>query len=267
MSKFALDIATALEPLGDGRFLCRGEGAYWNFTSAFGGWALAVGLAAVRATDTSGGALISINAIFPDALKAKDLIVVATCLRQKAKTSFWRVTFYEAGQEDAPLLFSADMILSVRRKTDAAFQTPAPDAPPVETCEEFDAAMGPKWMAHYQQRNIKGQPFTCQETPNSLIWMAERDGRPWDEKGIVAVSDTFMPRIFFADTTPRFGSTVSFGLHLFANGADFEAAGNVPLLLEGDSDMIGDGLYDQRGKMWSSAGCLLAITNQVAFYR
>jgi acyl-CoA thioesterase len=267
MSDYALDIATALEPLGDGRFLCSGEGAYWNFTSAFGGWALAVGLAAVRATDTSGGALISINAIFPDALKAKDLIVETTCLRQKAKTSFWRVSFYEAGLDDAPLLFSADMILSSRRKTEAAFQTPGPSAPSFETCEAFDAAIGPKWMAHYEQRNIKGQPFTRQETPNSLIWMAERDCRPWDEKGIVAVSDTFMPRIFFADTTPRFGSTVSFSLHMFANAEDFDAAGNAPLLLEGDSDLVGDGLYDQRGKIWSSSGRLLAITNQVAFYR
>lgn len=137
----------------------------------------------------------------------------------------------------------------------------------IKGCPEFDAATGPKWMSHYSQRNITGQPFTRQPSPRGLFWLAERDGRHWDEKSVVAVSDAFMPRIFFADTTPRFGATVSLSLHLFATGAEFAAAGSDPLLLEGDRDLIGHGLYDQRGKVWSSAGHLLAVANQVAFYR
>lgn len=267
MTDFALDAATSLEPLGENRFLCRGEGAYWNFTSAFGGCALAVGLSAVRASAVIDADLVSLNAVFPDPLKSKDLTVVTNCLRQKVKTSFWRASFFEAPQDVGPVLFSADMVFSRRSKTETAFQTPAPAAPAFEACPAFDAAMGPRWMAHYEQRNIGGQPFTRQASPRSLIWLAERDGRPWDEKSVVAASDAFMPRIFFADTTPRFGATVSLSLHMFATGAEFAAAGGDPLLLEGDSDLIGDGLYDQRGKLWSSAGHLLAVANQVAFYR
>ncbi len=267
MPSYALDTATHLEPLGDGRFRCRADQAYWNFTSAFGGWALALALEAVRLAGGAEGDLVSINAIFPDALKAKDLTLTAACLRQKAKTAFWRVEYRLADVADSPLLFSADLVLSKRRASEVAFQTAAPVVPAFEACPVFDSGMGPKWMAHYEQRTVHGQPMTKQARPNSLIWMAERDGRPWDEKGLAAVSDAFMPRVFFADTTLRFGSTVSYSLHVFAEADDFMQAGSEPLLMEGDADAIASGVYDQRGKIWSTAGRLLAVTNQVAFFR
>lgn len=264
---FALDAATHLERLSEGTYLVRGERAYWNFNSAYGGWAMAVAQAAVRETGGPDGALISLTALFPDALKAKDLIVRAAPLREKAKTMFWQVSFVLADKPDGPVVFNADLIVTHRRKTQSAFSAPMPSAPPFAECPIFDASLGPKWMQHYEQRGIEGQPFTVQDRPRNRVWFVERDSRPWDEKGLVAVSDSFMPRIFFIDTTPRFGATVSFGLHLFAQPADFAAAGNAPLLLEGDADAIGDGLYDQRGRIWTGDGRLLAVSNQVALYR
>ncbi|HAH10971.1 MAG TPA: hypothetical protein DCL54_14795 [Alphaproteobacteria bacterium] len=264
---FALDAATQLQRTAEGEYLVRGELAYWNFNSAFGGWAMAVAQAAVREAGGPDGALISLTAVFPDALKAKDLLVRAAPLREKAKTVFWRVSFTHASEHDGPTVFSADLIVTQRRKTQSTFAAPMPVAPPFADCPIFDASLGPKWMQHYEQRGIEGQPLTVQEHPRNRVWFVERDGRPWDEKGLVAISDAFMPRIFFIDATPRFGATVSFGLHLFAQADDYASAGNAPLLLEGDADAIGDGLYDQRGKLWSGDGRLLAVSNQVALYR
>ena len=42
MSSYPLDAATELETLSETRLKSTGGEAYWNFTSAFGGWALAL---------------------------------------------------------------------------------------------------------------------------------------------------------------------------------------------------------------------------------
>ena len=48
MTEFSLDTATQLEKLSDTRLKSSAGEAYWNFTSAFGGWALALGYSAVQ---------------------------------------------------------------------------------------------------------------------------------------------------------------------------------------------------------------------------
>jgi len=43
MTEYPPDTATRLHSLDGSRFTSSGGEAYWNFTSAFGGWALALG--------------------------------------------------------------------------------------------------------------------------------------------------------------------------------------------------------------------------------
>ena len=65
---FALDLATTLTPLSPGRYSCATSDIYWNVDNAYGGWALALTVEAIRSDPRCRGDLISINAIFPAAI-------------------------------------------------------------------------------------------------------------------------------------------------------------------------------------------------------
>jgi len=81
------------------------------------------------------------------------------------------------------------------------------------------------------------------------------------------LSDAIAPRTFFVTEKPTFGSTISISVSLFASDADYAEVGEDFVMIEGDSSVIRSGAYDQSGKLWSRSGKLLAISNQVAFYK
>jgi len=97
--------------------------------------------------------------------------------------------------------------------------------------------------------------------------LKEKDARPLDSKGLAAMADTFMPRVFFITDKPKLGYTVSLALSILVSDAELAQAGRDFLFLEGDSDCVRAGAYDQRGRLWSRSGRLLATTNQIAFFR
>ena len=88
-----------------------------------------------------------------------------------------------------------------------------------------------------------------------------------DAKLLITLSDAIAPRTFFVTETPTFGSTISFSVNLFASDEDYAEAGGDFVMIEGDGSVIRAGTYDQRGKLWSRSGKLLAISNQMAFYK
>ena len=128
------------------------------------------------------------------------------------------------------------------------------------------ATPGPRWLAHYEQRLALGKPFSAQPSPHSAIWLRDLNGRPWDAKGLLAASDTPMPRTFFVDETPRFGSTVTYTLQVFAGSEELALLGSEPLLIEANGDTIQHGRYSQATYIWSVGGRLLATSYQLGFF-
>lgn len=263
---YKLDDSIRLTPEGDGEFHCDATNAYWNFTGAFGGWAVAIAVEAISKSPDVRGDLVSVNAMFPDALGHDPISVRTRKLRGRARTDFWRVEFYDYAAP-AEVLFCADLVMAMPRTSDVSFQPPLPDVPAPEDIKPFPMPGGPKWLGNYEQRLVKGRPFTKAERPDSITWLREADGRPLDAKGLAAISDTYMPRIFFADNKMHMGSTVSYSLNLFANSEELAAIGSDFLLMEADAAVIANGAYDQRGTMRARDGRVLAVTNQIAFFR
>ncbi|WP_379545368.1 acyl-CoA thioesterase [Qipengyuania sp. DSG2-2] len=263
---YALDEALHLEPLGPGHYRLGAAQAYWNFTSAFGGWALAAAFAGVSRHEDSAGDLLTLGAVFPDALPEEPLDLHVSPIRMRSRTQFWKAQIVRPEQTGA-VLFECQLVLSKRKEHETGFDRPPPAAKAPEDCTEMDMTMGLKWLRHYRQRPVSGTPFSKQEEPASLVWIEEADGRPWDEAGLIAVSDTMMPRVFFADTVPRFGATASYSLHSFVTAEEIRKLGTMPLLVETNSDAIALGSYDQRARVWSQAGQLLFVTNQVGIFR
>lgn len=263
---YKLDRSIKLTPESDGVFHCDASEAYWNFSGAFGGWAVAVAVEAVARAPGARGDLVSVNAVFPDSLSRDPLSVRAQKLRGRARTDFWRVEFFDHATPDQAK-FSADLVMSMPRDSEVTVQPPLPDIPAPEDLAPFPMPGGPQWLVDYDQRLVKGRPFTKGERLDSITWLREADGRPLDATGIAAISDTYMPRIFFADTKMHMGSTVSYSLSMFASAQELAAIGDDFLLLEADAAVIANGAYDQRGTIRARDGRVLAVTNQIAFFR
>ncbi len=237
-----------------------------NFDTAFGGWVMALAVEAVNQSESSRGRIVSLNAMFIDAIRDTPLTITVTTLMKRPRTDFWRVNM---AVPDAPdqVVFTADIITSLDRNGDLSFEETRPEAPLPEEVKRARGLASPGWFNHIDQRWAVGRPFSISERPYSITWVRDAEERPLDAKSLITLSDAIAPRTFFASEQPTFGSTISFSVSLFASQADFEDVGTDFVMIEADSDVIRAGTYDQRGKLWSRSGKLLAISNQIAFFK
>jgi len=263
---YHLDLATRLTPKGDGAFSYPGGGAYLNFDTAFGGWVMALAVEAVQQVEGARGRIVSLNAMFIDAIRDTPLTVKVTSLMKRPRTDFWRVSI---AAPDAPdqVVFTADVITSLDRNGDLSFEETRPEAPLPEDVKRAQGFAAPGWFDHIDQRWTIGRPFKVSERPYSITWARDAEERPLDAKLLITLSDAIAPRTFFVSEKPTFGSTISFSVSLFATSDDYKDVGQDFIMIEGDSDVIRAGTYDQRGKLWSRSGRLLAVSNQIAFYK
>ncbi|MEM9312098.1 MAG: thioesterase family protein [Pseudomonadota bacterium] len=267
MANFPLDKATALEAVSQTRFKSSGGEAYWNFSSAFGGWALALGYAAVQEARPQTGMLASATASFLKPLPESGMMIDIRLLREGRRTNFVRAEFSpETGAQDDALVFAADYVFSDIKDKPLDYTCAFPEVIAPEDAPPLPTEPGPKFLSRYDQRVALGQPFTAQERPHSAFWVRDAADRHWDAKALLALSDTPMPRTFFVDTTPRFGATVQYDLHVMCSAEELAACASDYLLVEASSDRVYSGRFSQVTRIWSRDQRLLAISNQLAFY-
>ena len=264
-SDYPLDLATQLESLSDTRLRSSAGEAYWNFTSAFGGWAIALGYSAVQQAKPQAGMLASATASFLKPLPADGMEIDVRALREGRRTNFVRAEFSGEG-EGSDLVFAADYVFSDMKEKALDYTCDFPEVKAPEDAPRLPDTPGPKFLGRYEQRVALGQPFSAQETPRSAFWVRDAADRPWDAKALLALSDTPMPRTFFVDPTPRFGATVQYDLHVMCSADDLAACGSDFLLVEASSDRVYSGRFSQTTRIWSRERRLLAISNQLAFY-
>lgn len=263
---YHLDAATELTPQGDGVFAYAGGGAYLNFDTAFGGWVMALAVEAVNRSEGARGRIVSLNAMFIDAIRDTPLTVTVTSLMKRPRTDFWRVSIVVPDTPDQ-VVFTADIITSLDRSSDLSFEDTRPEAPLPEDVKRAAGRGAPGWFDHIDQRWTVGRPFVVSEKPYTITWARDAEERPLDAKSLITLSDAIAPRTFFVSEKPTFGSTISFSVSLYATEEDYADVGTDFVMIEGDSEVIRAGTYDQRGKLWSRSGRLLAISNQIAFYK
>lgn len=265
MTDYPLDTATQLESVSDMRLKSGGGAAYWNFTSAFGGWALALGYSAVQQATPQDGMLAGVTASFMKPLPEHDLMVDVRALRAGRRTNFIRTEFTAHDAPDAPV-FAADYVFSDMKEKPLDYTCDFPDVKTPEASDRLPDTPGPRFLSRYEQRVALGKPFSAQERPHSALWVRDTADRPWDAKALLALSDTPMPRTFFLDTTPRFGATVQYDLQVMCSAQTLADCGADYLLVEATSDRVFSGRFSQTTRIWSPTRQLLAISNQLAFY-
>ncbi|MEO1292192.1 MAG: acyl-CoA thioesterase domain-containing protein [Pseudomonadota bacterium] len=266
-SDFALDRATQLAPMGEGRYRATTDPSYWNLDSAFGGWVAAVMVAAVQSQAAYRGHVLSLNVQFLSPIKGSSVEAGVTLLQQRRRFDFWRVALY-AEEADGPPVAVADLVAGERAVSDLAYTASAPVFRPVEECLRLErSAMTPSWFQHYEQYLAEGRPFDVNETPRSALYIREADGRPVDEKGLVALLDTPMPRTFFIAKQPRFAATLTMSTHLYASEAEMAETGSGLMRLEVTSSGIRNHACNQEARLYREDGLLLGTSYQTGIFR
>lgn len=264
MTVSKIDKSTEVAAETGNTFKLDGTKALINFTSAFGGWGLASSLSAARATVADAGHLAAVNATFIKAMQPEPMELQTTVLRSGRRASFLR-TELRATKSQA-LLLACDFVFADRKEPDIEAIRAFPDVLDFDDSPILPSSPGPVWLKDFEQRIGAGKPFSKQDKPNSAFWFKDPSGRSWDEKAILLVSDTPMPRTFFVDPMPRFGATVSYSFHMFASAEELANLGDAPVLIEADSDAVSQGRFTQSTFIWSQDRKLLAVSNQLAFY-
>ena len=263
---FLFDRETALVPRGNGHFTINASDIYRNPNgAAFGGWVTAIMAKAVQDHENCRGPIVSLQSTFIAGGGLGEVEITASLLKSATSTQFWRV---EVSQADN-LIAVSDIVSSIRRPTDLNYQLSMPETKPPSDAIILPQSeeSTPFWMKTYDQKIAKGVPFNINDTPESLIWIKETDGRPLDRISIISICDTPMPRTFFLSEKLRTGSTVSMATYIFASEDDITAAGSDYVLLRVDSATSRNSASDQRVELWSKSGTLLATSNQIGFFR
>ncbi|MEO1044588.1 MAG: thioesterase family protein [Pseudomonadota bacterium] len=267
-TEFALDRALQLQALDDSTSHWR-AGVTTDYCNtpkaAFGGWINALAYRAIASHSDSRGTLQTMQTSFMGGLAEGDVTIKARLLVSRRATDFWRVDMM---QNDA-LMVSAQLVFGLPRKSGPEVQIAMPEAAPAEESQPLEPAppLTPLWMGQYRQWLARGTPFRVNPRPESWLWIQDRDERPLDLPGLIAMVDAPMPRTFFVDSQLRMGSTIQMQNHVVATPEQIAAAGAKPIMLRADSSSIANGFYDQRVDAWSADGQLLMISNQMAAHR
>ena len=264
---YSLDKSLTLKPFSDDQFELAADRTYWNFRSAFGGWVSAATLAAVEQNPAFRGQLLSKDIRFMAPVEAETLRFVVEHLAKKRTTDFWRVSVTDAS-DTSKLLAAADIVTGKKRHSDLSFEPIPPAEMSIDAGGRLEASdMTPRWFSRFEQILTHGVPFKANDTPKSIVLIREADQRPLDAKGLVAIADTPMPRVFFVSEQPRMSSTLSLSTHIYASDEEIKQTGVEFLTLTANSAVIRHSTLNQEVRIYRRDGLLLATSYQTAIFR
>ena len=261
------DAATALEPLGPGRWRGRTSAAYANMVGPFGGVTAAVALAAVWHDPARQGEPIALTVNYAGPLADGEFELHAEAVRTNRSTQHWLVQLRQDGQ----VALTASAVCASRRETWSAVEAGFPRAPAAETIEPAAPLARARWTSAYEMRFVKGalrfDPPAGDEDSVSLLWMRDQPPRPLDFLSLAALCDAFFPRLFVRRPTWVPIGTVSFSVYFHADAATLARIGSAHLLGHARAHQFRNGYFDQAGELWGPGGELLAVTHQMVYFR
>jgi acyl-CoA thioesterase len=261
------DAATALEPLGDGRWRGRTSPAYANMVGPFGGITAAVALAAVWRHPARQGEPIALTVNYAGPLADGDFELHAEPVRTNRSTQHWLVQLRQDGQ----VALTASAVCASRRETWSAVEAGFPQVPAAAALEPMVPLERARWTSAYEMRFVKGalrfDAPAGDEDSVSLLWMRDRPPRALDFLSLAALCDAFFPRLFVRRPSWVPIGTVSFSVYFHADAATLARIGSAHLLGHARAQQFRNGYFDQAGELWGPGGELLAVTHQIVYYK
>ncbi|MEN7344142.1 MAG: thioesterase family protein [Pseudomonadota bacterium] len=263
---FVLDESTAVTLQSEGVYRCSTDKRFWNGDAAYGGWLAAAVMAALQQEDDHRGMLVNQTVQFHRAVRNDAVDIRVSLLERRRTLDFWSVTCTDP--VDDAVVASATMVCGEKPPSETAFNA-APEGfgPQSAGFRLEQRKQTPTWFGHFDMYLVKGIPFNPNPTPASAIWIREGDGRPVDDKAILAIVDAAMPRTFFVGEGRLPASTVTLSTHIYATAEELAKVGNDYMLLTTDSATIRHSFANQQSILYAEDGLVLATSYQTTRFR
>lgn len=246
---------------------------YWNMVGPFGGTTAAVMLQAVLRHPDLLGEPVAVTVNYAAAVGEGAFEVLAVPVRTNRSTQHWTLQMSQLGADGKPhVTTTGTAVTAVRRETWGTSDLPMPESPSPATVER--ASIGPAraaWLGQYEMRPIIGSIPTQWdgggEASETRMWIRDAEPRPLDFAALMALSDTFYPRVWLRRAKPVPIGTVSITTYFHTDGALLAEVGTGYLLGRATGQQFRNGYFDQAAQLWSEAGALLATSNQIVYFK
>lgn len=256
-----LDRTTALQPLGNGSYERDIDTTWWGWNGQFGGYVLALALAACRLENTDANQRerslqLHFMRRFPE---GRFRIDVVTARRGRTVTTFT----LSLSVDDKLCGVGLAMFGSDRDSEDFVVAEPpdltlpladevVPESPiPGEALQQFKI-----WPRH------EATPFTGAPVDTSGGWMKLVDRGGADERFLLMAADGYVPVAFLRLSEPAEGGTLDFTAHFREAVPDAVVSGGEPVRVELATASAHLGYIDEDCRVWSADGRLLLISRQ-----
>ncbi len=277
--------ATAVTPLGDGRFRAEIDPGWSTPIAANGGYLAAILVRAIEAhPDTAADRqLRSLTCHYLRPVRAGSMDVAVEAIRSGRRISTVRVTASQEGK-DVILALAAMAVLDL-----PAAGTWEPQPPPVGDPPDRDAPSvdpnayrgGNAWLAATDRMppmfqrvrvapRIGGVPFSNRplppgEAPETGGWIALPEARPIDAAFIALCADVWWPPAFQPLGRPAIAPTIDLTIHVRADIPP-EGLPDQPVLGWYRSTAAHGGLMEEDAALFLPDGTLLAHARQLAIF-
>jgi acyl-CoA thioesterase len=264
-----LDVATTLEPLGDGRYRGATSDFYSNFGGPFGGFTAACLLRSILEHPRCQGVPVALTVNYCAAISEGSFDITCREIRSGRSTQHWFVELEQGGKVAA----TATAVFGARRDVWSHHPATPPVLPLPDALPRFQTTNPKGWLNRYDMRFEVGEPDFSPRTDGSLkaplsrLWMRDAPDRPLDYLSLACMSDAFIIRAFLVRGSFTPTGTVTLSTFFHGNEASMNAQGTNPLLCVADAQVFSDGFADQAAQLWGSDGRLLATSTQVVWYK
>ncbi|CAN5666792.1 thioesterase family protein [soil metagenome] len=260
----------SLEGPGRSEMVGATSAAYANMVGPFGGITAAQLLSGVLKAEERRGVPVSITVNFLAPIEDGEFRLVVTRTRENKSSQHWMVELRQGAEQQ--LRANATVITAVRRDVWQSTEIVMPAAPSPNGVPRVTRNVPLRWVERYDFRFVEGTaPFTsgAAESPSSrsLAWVRDEPPRPLDYASLVALADSFFPRIFFRRAQRVPIGTVTMTTNFHCSEADLAAVGTGHVLALANGQVFYGGYFEQTAQMWSEGGQCLATSHQLVYYR
>ncbi len=265
-----LDEALRLEPVAPGLVRGRTTPAYWNMAGPFGGTTGALMLKAVLDHPQRRGRPAALTVNFCAAVAEGPFEIAVRLVRDGRSTQHWNV---ELTQGERGIATTASVVTAAERQTWGHRFAAAPIIAPPGEVAALDLEGRSGWMTRYEMRFAEGAPDRREpvegdvRSPRSKLWVRDRPARPLDYPALAAMSDSFIVRLLQVrgDLPPI--ATATLTTYFLADAAALARQGDRPLIGVADAKVFQHGFNDQSAELWSDDGELMAVSNQIVWFK
>lgn len=265
----ALDRATRLEALGEGRYAGATHPAYANMAGPFGGATAATLVNAVMLDPRRLADPIALTVNFCGAI-ADGAYAIETRLERGGKTTqHWSLAL----TQDGAVCATASIVCGVRKPVWSHYPAIGPAAPPRDSLRDLTKGKRVEWTRRYSMHFAEGglDDFPRRDgailSPRTLAYIQDEPPRPLDFLALAALSDAFFVRIMHVRGTMQPMATVTLTTYFHLDAAELAALGATPLLGEAGAAIFHNGFADQSCALWTPDGRLVANGVQMSWYK